>query len=546
MKELLIQLNKNTSKKQFEKAKLAYARKYHLSKTPKTIEIFASSKRLKHAALISKPIRTAAGVAPVAIMTAPRNCPHGTCVFCPGGPDSFFGDVPQSYTGNEPASRRAARNNYNAYLQVLNRLEHYYLLNQDFSKTELIIMGGTFPSYPLQYQTEFVRDALQAMNDFSLNICEQKDPDSSFKELFELPADVKDAARTNRLHEKFLKMKKNSSLQIEQLKNETSSVRCVALVIETEPDWCMQLHINQMLALGTTRVELGVQTTNEKALKATNRGHSIIDTIKATQLLKDSFLKTTYHMMLGLPETTEDIDIKSFKDLFSSPDYQPDSLKIYPCRVFPGTPLYLLWKQNKYTPLSMEETVSRLKKVKQLVPKYVRIMRIQRDIPDYLSEAGPSQTNIRQLLNIQCNCIRCHEPRDKKVSWKDVKILTTEYQASQGTEIFISAEDTKNDIILGFCRLRITSEPFRPEITKDSAGIRELHVYGAATEIGSHESSKIQHRGLGLQLLKKAEEIAVNKFDKKKMVIISGIGVREYYRKHNYELEGPYMVKKLN
>ena len=113
------------------------AKKLKLNKIPKNIELNLLNSKLK---IKTKPMRTQSGVAPVAIMTEPRECPHGSCTFCPGGINSYFGNIPKSYTGNEPASMRAIRNKFDAYLQVFNRLEHYVLLGQIPNKVKLIII----------------------------------------------------------------------------------------------------------------------------------------------------------------------------------------------------------------------------------------------------------------------------------------------------------------------------------------------------------------------------------------------------------------------
>ena len=303
-----------------------------------------------------------------------------------------------------------------------------------------------------------------------------------------------------------------------------------------------------MLKLGTTRVEVGAQSLYDEVLKITNRGHTVKDTIESTQLLKDSFLKVTYHMMPGLPLSNKQRDIEMFKELFANQDFRPDSLKIYPCLVMPGTGLYQLWKQGKFNPINLEEAADIITEAKKYIPEYVRIMRIQRDIPTKVTAAGVERTNLRQYVNdllikkgISCNCIRCREPRNKEIDFNKVKIHKNIYEASKGTEIFLSAE-SKN-VLLGFCRLRIPYKPFRKEITQNSAGIRELHVYGTATALG--ERGIVQHRGIGKDLLRYAEEIAKDNYDIKKMLVISGIGVREYYSNLGYKKEDPYMIKLL-
>jgi elongator complex protein 3 len=537
------------SKDDLDKAKINVARKYHLSKVPKNIELLIENPLSN---IKSKPSRTISGVTPVAIMTMPMKCPHGTCTFCPGGPGSYFGDVPQSYTGNEPASMRAIRNNFDPYLQVFNRLEQYALLNHNFEKCEIIIMSGTFLSYLKDYKEYFIKFTYKAFNDFSkLFFINNKFQFNKFKEFFELDGEFRNLERIKRVQEKLLKIKGECYLNEEQLKNETSNCRVVALCIETKPDYGKEEHINELLNYGTTRVEIGVQSLKNEILKFTNRGHTVEDTIESTRLMKDSFLKITYHTMPGLPMSNREDDINMFKKLFLNQDYKPDSLKIYPCLVMPGTGLYGLWKLGKFTPITLEEAADIISEAKKFIPKYCRIMRIQRDIPTKVTSAGVNRTNLRQYVDelvkkkgIKCKCIRCREPRNKEISWKNVKILNKEYEASLGKEIFISKEDVKNDILLGFARLRIPYKPFRKEITSNSAGVRELHVYGQATSLD--KKGNVQHQGIGKELMNEAEKIAKEKYNIKKLLVISGIGVKEYYKNLGYKKDGVYVSKILS
>src|SRR3989338_3840325 len=533
--------------------KIQVARERGLKKIPTNIELISTLKHDSSGLFSIKPTRVASGVNVVAIMTAPIACPHGKCTYCPGGPGSVFGDVPQSYTGNEPATMRAIRNRYDAYLQVMSRLEQYAAMNKLKGKIELIIMGGTFPSFDEKYQDEVIRDALMAMNDFSTLFFKDNQLDvNAFNEFFELPGDIRDPERTARIQEKLLKQKKIVALEEVQKQNENASIRCVAMCIETKPDWSFEPQINKMLNLGTTRVELGIQSLYDDVLKKTNRGHTLQDSIKAIQLLKDSFLKVGYHMMPGQPGSTPEMDKKMLLELFENPDYRPDALKIYPCLVMPGTPLYEQWKREQFKPINTDDVASLIAEVKPSIPVYCRIMRIQRDIPTKVTADGADRTNLRQIVEEKmkanggkCRCIRCREPRWHEVDFDSVNLSRVSYEASGGTEIFLSFDDTKNDFLLGYLRLRIPSKPFREEITSGSVGIRELHVFGSATAVGE-QGEKIQHKGFGSALVNEAERIAKEEFDCNKMLVISGIGAREYYRrKLGYQRDGAYMGKRL-
>ena len=544
---------KELSKHKLAMLKQKLCNKHGLDKIPNDFEILLHAKEPDLASLKSiqtKPARTISGVAVVAIMTKPIKCPHGKCSYCPGGINSSFGDMPQSYTGREPATMRGIRNLYDPYLQIFNRLEQYVILGHEIDKVEMIVMGGTFLSAPADYQEDFIKYSFKAFNDFSAMFFKDGKLDIiKFKQFFKLPGKIGNKERTDSIHKKLLEMKGKCKLEEEQTKNKDARVRCVALCIETRPDYCKQEHIDEMLRFGATRVELGVQSLRDDVLDRIKRGHSVQDSVDATKLMKDSLLKVGYHMMPGLPLTSREEDLNMLKELFSNPDYRPDALKIYPCMVMPGTELYEDYESGKFKPMSTQEAAKLIAEFKRDVPKYCRIMRVQRDIPTKVTSAGVDKTNLRQYVKkitgekgIKCNCIRCRESKNVDVEFGDVMISYIKYDASDGVEYFIAAEDAKQDILLGFCRLRFVDKPFRKEFLGDSAGIRELHVYGSAVAIG--EEGKIQHRGLGKKLVAEAEKVA-REHNKNKMLIISGIGVRGYYEKLGYKLEGAYMVKRL-
>lgn len=625
--------------KDFNNLKLKVLQKFKYKTIPKNATIAAAASKkekeeLKNV-LSMKPVRTAAGVAPIALMTDPYPCPHtikkiGPCTYCPGGPGSSFGDVPQSYTGKEPSTRRAIRNLYDPYLGTFNRIEHYIAMGSSPEKADVILQGGTFPFMPYNYQEYFVKYLLKAMNDFSrLFYTKQGINKKKFNLFFELPANIESVTRTENVHKKTLFVKnlnlkskktlntlnklffdrnsknvdeelikkwnnfsiekykkfgfltkkdkketlekanlrvmrivrdkasyfdnKDFSLEEMQKDNETAKIRCIGLTIETKSDYGKLSHGNSMLKLGCTRVELGIQSVYEKPLKITHRGNTVKDNIESIQVLKDLGFKINAHYMPGLPGTTKVRDKKGLKDLFLDEDYKPDMLKVYPAMVMPGTKLLQDYESGTFKPLSTKEAALLIAEMFSHTPEYCRVMRVQRDIPTYATKAGVDKTNLRQYVEqlmkqkgIVSKDIRAREvgTSKKKANLKNMEIKTTEYKASKGKEFFIQAFDKKTDALFGFIRLRFPSQFLRGEITKKSALVRELHIYSAALEIGTRSKESFQHQGIGKQLLKKAEEVALeNKKDK--IVIISGIGVREYFRKFKYKLEGPYMVKKI-
>jgi len=499
--------------KKIDKIIKKQCKKHDLSEMPTKVEILSFCKKDERKKLEkflrTKPSRTISGVSVITVVTKPAKCP-GTCIYCPRGINA-----PQSYTGLEPAVQRSIRNDYDPFRQTEDRLNQYVLTGHPSDKIEVIVLGGTFLALDEGYQDWFVKGVFDALNE-----------------------------------------KETKSLEIAQTLNETARHRCTGLTIETRADYCFEEHINQMLKLGTTRVEIGVQSIYPEVLKKVRRGHTVDDAIKATQLSKDSGLKCTYHIMPGL-FTDFKRDLEQFKILFKDSRFKPDSLKIYPVLVIKGTELYDLWKEKKYQPLSTEEGINLISEAMKYIPKYCRVIRVQRDIPSNKVVAGIKKSNLRELVEKQCERkgIRIKEIRYREVGHRIergiipdidcVKLCRLDYDASGGKEIFLSFEAERNDVLIGFLRLRIPSKPFRSEINNKTALIRELHVYGQAVPIGLNIEKAWQHKGFGKKLLQKAEEIAKNEFDMKKIVVISGVGVKPYYTKFGYKRDGPFVSKVL-
>jgi len=456
---------------------------------------------------VRKPSKTLAGVTPIAVMLKPRKCSHGTCLYCPSL------NVPQSYTPLSPAVIRAKMLKYQPYKQVEARLKAFKLMNHPTDKIELIIMGGTFLSYPKSYQYNFIKSCYDALNN-----------------------------------------RKSKNLEQAKKLNEKAKHRCVALAIETRPDFCSEKQIKQMLDFGATRVELGVQAIDDKIYKKINRRHSVKDVIEATSRLKNANLKVFYHIMPGLPGSNPKKDIQMFKKLFSDKRFRPDGLKIYPCQVLKGSKLVDLYKKGKYKPYTKEQIENILIKMLKIVPEYCRVMRIMREIPPVYLEAGTTRIDLRRDLEVELKKkkIKIKEIRFREIGFamrdkknqkinRNLKLKITKYKASSGTEYFLQFVN-KDNILFGLCRLRI-----RKEKKHIYGAIRELHVYGKAEQIGKKPKNEIisQHRGLGKKLVKKAEEIAKSK-GVRKLDVIAGIGVREYFYKLRYKLEGYYVSKVLD
>jgi len=496
-------LEENVSREDFQNLKSRVCREFDIATIPKNADILEcvekEEKEKLLPILLKKPTRSISGVSVIAVMPEPRECP-GECIYCPKGEDA-----PQSYTGEEPAALRARRNKYDPVKQVKNRIEQLRAIGHPTDKAELIIMGGTFPAQPKEYQANFVKGCFDAMIG---------------RECASFDESIKAA--------------------------ETSEVRPIGVTVETRPDFCGKEEIEEMMKLGVTRVELGVQTVFDEIYEKVNRGHTVEDVVKATKLLKDAGIKVGYHIMPGLPGSSKEKDLEVFKTIFADERFKPDMLKIYPTLVMEGTELYDMWKTGKYEPLGSEEAAELIARAKKDFPRWVRVMRVTRDIPANLIAAGVKKSNLRQLVKgemrknkWECKCIRCREAGHRHMEGdelpENIEIHMEEYKASDGREFFISAEDFSKDILVGYVRLRIS----------ENALVRELHVYGSEVSLGEDAKEReFQHKGWGRKLLQKAERIAVAE-GKKELLVRSGVGVREYYRGLGYSDKGAYMGKVL-
>ena len=495
-------------------AKIDLCRKFGLDAVPKNSAILAAAspedREILRRILLVKPTRTLSGVAPVAVMTSPAPCPHGKCLPCPGGPEHAF-KSPQSYTGEEPAALRAREHSYDPFAQVHARLEQFELLGHRVDKVELIVMGGTMTARPADYQEWFVASCIRAMNEYRGG------------------AGGDDTATIFR-------------------RNEYAPVRCVAITFETRPDWCREEHVRRMLSLGVTKVELGVQQVDDALLAFNRRGCTTEDAIAANRTARDAGLKVGFHVMPNLPGSTIEKDRRMFEELFGNPSFRPDFLKIYPTLVTPGSEIEQLWREGAYAPYEEDTLIDLVAYGKSLLPEYVRLQRIQRDIPAKLIVAGSRHSNFRQLCQQRlheqggkCRCIRCREI-GRHPSEGAYGIRTLRYEAVGGEEHFISA--VAEDSLIGFARLRTGGERMIGGIA-DAALLRELHVYGSVVPLGSLPSpDQRQHRRIGRELLEAAGKAAAEE-GYREIAVMSGIGVRPYYRRHGYERRGPYMVKEL-
>ena len=489
-------------------------------------EGFAKNENIERALRV-KDVRTDSGVAPITVLTKPYPCP-GNCVYCP-----TEYRMPKSYISSEPAAARALSLKFDPYEQVKQRVQALERNGHTTNKIELIVKGGTWSAYPKDYREWFITRCFEAAN-----------------ELGNTPL-----SKGNNHTE--------CDLENSQLINQTAAYRIIGLTIETRPDHITAEEVIHLRNLGVTRVELGLQIINDRILKLTGRGTTVADSANAIALLKAAACKVDVHIMPGQPGATLKDDLDSFKLLFDDTRFRPDMIKIYPCVVLPNSELYQWAERGDFEPLEGNELKELLIEMQAMIPYYCRVSRLIRDFPTADIAQGNKQSNLRESLEsemkrrgIFCKCLRCrevgHVPGDHS---QDKTLLFEErYENAGGTEVFLSVENEDRTAVFGFCRLRLPDTPplilrggweelyDQFPVLKSSAQIRELHTYGTALNLNRQDSTASQHKGYGRKLMARAEQIAKSE-GYKKMIVISGIGVREYYKSLGYDLNDTYMAK---
>jgi len=507
------------------KRKIAKASKTSFSSNVdllKTYHKLVEKKRIRESKaierlLITRPVRSLSGIVNISVLTKPYPCP-GRCIYCPLEPG-----FPKSYLSGEPAAQRAKLLEFDPYLQVKTRLKALKDQGHPIDKIELRIIGATWSHYPKQYQTWFIKNCFLAANSFP-----------SIK-----------------------KINKKKAFQQIQKENEGAKNRIVGLSIETRPDFINQKEIKRLRGLGVTLVEMGIQTVFDDIHKKCQTGLTVQKISQATRLLKDAGFKVLYQIMPNLPGSNPKKDLEVFKILFQDERFKPDWLKIYPCLVCPGTKLFKIWKRGGYKPYSEKQLVSLLVKIKKGLPCWTRVARIFRDIPAQSIMAGIKTSNLRETIKeemekqgLVCLCIRCREVKANYKPKEKPYLFRQDYRASEGREIFLTFENKKRTKLFSMLRLRIPSCLFKSSshsalpVLKDSALIREVQTFGPQIPI-SEKGPSPQHKGLAKKLIQEAEKIAQKEFGLGKIAVISGVGVRTYFRKSGFRLKDTYMIKKI-
>lgn len=493
-----------------------------------------------------KKIRTISGVTPVTVLTKPFPCP-GHCIFCPN-------DVrmPKSYLADEPGAQRAEANKFDPYFQTYNRLVAYNNIGHPTDKVELIVLGGTWSHYPKDYQIWFIKRCFEAMNDFdkdnepaALKVTTKDPIDQDLLEEIkgEAMKDTYNQVIAKALIKRTIKEQHETATWDElfevQKTNEGEKSRCVGLVLETRPDEITKEELMRIRKLGGTKIQIGIQSLDDKVLELNKRGHDSDVSRKVVNLIRQAGFKIHAHWMPNLYGSNPKKDIEDFKKLFSDESMKPDELKVYPCSLIESAELMKYFNEGKWKPYTEEELNQVLMEVFNHIPRYCRITRVIRDIPSTDIVEGNKKTNFRQIaernlekMGGRSNDIRAREIRGEKVNFEDLATKVTEYETKVSKEYFIEYV-TKDDLIAGFLRLSLPKEKVFIDEIDGKAMIREVHVYGQSVELGNVKQGRAQHIGLGKNLMKKAEEIAKNEgFDE--ISVISSVGTRKYYEKNGF------------
>ena len=559
-----------------------------------------------------KPRRTASGVATITVITKPWPC-SGDCLFCPNDLR-----MPKSYLHAEPACARAEQNCFDPYLQVSARLTALSQMGHATDKIELIVLGGTWSDYPREYQIWFVTELFRALNDNAVagvaanpmladpgvstreraaGLLEQTDPrevpqtvldrrvryrelgistDAEALEQKVAPYqqridDMVDADATynrcvTKLYGKNTPWGKAAKLQagtLEELErqqhiNETAAHRVVGLVIETRPDAVTPQALTLIRRLGATKIQMGVQSLNQRILDLNERGIDVERIARSFDLLRIFGFKIHAHAMANLLGATPEQDKLDYVRLVSEAPFQPDEIKLYPCALIEGARLCANYEDGSWRPYTEDELLDVLADDVLATPAFTRISRMIRDFSSGDIKVGNKKPNLRQLVELRLaqdqtaarrvEEIRYREIAGREVTLDELHLDVVPYETTNTSERFLQWIDDENRIA-GFLRLSLPSQEYVREHSAElsvrlgEAMIREVHVYGKVAHLHA-AGNGAQHMGLGRHLIERACEIA-RRAGYKRINVISAIGTREYYRAQGFADNGLYQTREL-
>ncbi|MCD5380870.1 tRNA uridine(34) 5-carboxymethylaminomethyl modification radical SAM/GNAT enzyme Elp3 [Candidatus Gracilibacteria bacterium] len=576
--------NPDFSKQDFHKIKNKIYGKYKIGKPFQSIELIERYNELVETGdiqenfvfqkiLRKRGVRSLSGITVISLLTEEFPCP-AKCVYCP-----TFEGLPKSYIPNEPAVMRAELNKFDPIMQIHNRLRALEVTGHKIEKNDIRIIGGTWSFYPQKYKEKFIREIYDAFNSYD-----------EMKKHIEKTDLSSDRFAAFKIKEGY-KVMKSETLSEAKKSNETSRLRVIGMAIETRPDWITPKEISDLRRFGVTRVEIGYQTTVDSINELNQRGHGNKESIIATKMLKDAGFKVVAHMMPDLLGSNPDMDRESMKEIFDNQLYRPDELKIYPMMVTDNSKLTQVWKDGGFKAYDDETLIDLTCDLEAMIPEYVRLNRTYRDIPATEILEGSIVANLRQIVEerlekqgIKVMDIRNRELKNKKNKPEGAELHNYTYEASDGLEHFITFEDPEDRTIFSLLRLRLPEgdktanspltdivdvvnsqsiesalipnfhdqtytetinqmHEYLPEL-KGASIIREIHTFGDQLSVGEKGGEFGQHVGFGKKLIIESERLS-KEAGYSKIAVIAGPGVRQYYQKRGYSIEGEYMVKEL-
>ena len=498
--------------------------------------------------LKKRPMRSLSGIISITVLTKPFPCP-GRCVFCP-----VDVRMPKSYIASEPGAQRAGRLGFDPYRQASERLRAYWETGHPISKIELIVLGGTWSAYPQDYQRWFIKRLFDALNDFGL----RRDEESHA-----YPTDWDDRIKAGETYNGHINASKYvtdayvesstwDELEAAQRLNETANSRCVGLSLETRPDLVDREECINLRSLGATKIQIGIQSLDDRVLQLNKRGHSVATTEKAMRLLRQFGFKIHTHWMPNLYGSDPVSDIVDYQRIFDNPSIRPDELKVYPTALIQDTELEKIAAQGLWSAYADEDLNEVLRYVLTNTPEYCRLTRIIRDIPSFEILAGNKKGNLRQIVEGsldagQMHDIRAREIKGEVIAPESLVLDCLQYETADTQEYFLQFIRPDDRKIAGFLRLSLPGpqgdDDAPLEELKGEAIIREVHVYGQAVGVGEQEDAA-QHQGLGRLLVAKACEIS-KEHGLQNIAVISSVGTRQYYEKLGFAKGTLYQHKSL-
>ena len=329
----------------------------------------------------------------------------------------------------------------------------------------------------------------------------------------------------------------------------------MGLVVETRPDAVTPKRLATLRRLGCTKLQMGIQSLDERILAANHRGIGVDRMQQAFELTRIFGFKTHAHFMTNLLGATPESDAADYRRMVEHPAFKPDEIKLYPCALVDGTGLVAHWRDGSWRPYTEQELVDLLADDVLVTPPFTRISRMIRDISAHDIMTGNKKVNLRQLVDLELakRARPVQEIRSREIAFgaaasDELSLSEIAYETTNTREVFLQWV-TPDNRIAGFLRLSMPNADYVGAhacdlpIRSSEAMIREVHVYGRVA--GLHQGGEnAQHRGLGRMLIERACDIARDN-GYQAINVISAIGTRGYYRKQGFADNGLYQQRRL-